>query len=96
MLFKAKVNAVIVNGKYRKIGKQLFVANLGENAEDAQKAFDRLKEVYPEPDYNVQLEAETTIHLNLDKAEDWHVALQKYCESMSRPAAKRVKDQLDP
>lgn len=78
------------------MGKQLFVANLGENVEEAQKAFDRLKEVYPETDYNVQLYAETTVKLDLEKTEEWYTALQKYCESMSRPAAKRAKEQLEP
>lgn len=85
MLFKAKVNAMIVNGSFRKMDKQLFVADLGENAESAQKAFDHLKEVYPEPNYNVQLLAETTIRLHLDRTEDCFAELQKHCETMSKP-----------
>ena len=94
MIFKARVNVMVTNRNFHKVGKLLFVANLGENVEDAQKAYDVIKEVYPEPDYKVQLLAETTIRLPLKRAEDCYAELQKHCESMCRPAHKAINKEV--
>ena len=81
-MFKASVFVMTTDRKFRKVAKQLFVANLGENVEDAQKAYDVIKGVYLEPDYKVQLLVETTIRLRLDKTADYYAELKRYCETM--------------